>query len=563
MAIKEGNMFFKRSDRRIRFAFYTSFALALTTAAILWSSAYSTTASAQARQTAPRVNAPSATFPGTGVGEIPDGGAGCPQPGAPLTIAYEVTGLTGAPTGISCSITFGSPDHTYIGDISATLYAPDGTAHILFERTGAIATTAFGDNTNLGATYVFSDTAPAQPSGGWWQEATVRASAEIMTAGTYRTTAPGSETQTNPAPFTNFDAAFAGVTDPNGTWSLVVTDGCSADTGAITASSLTIGAGAPVNTQHVTDFNGDGKTDFSVARNQGGTIVWYNYDGISVPPAGITYAFFGAAATDFLVPADYDGDNKSDVAVWRPGTAGTAGFYILQSSHNTVRFDAIGVENDDPAIVGDYDGDGKDDPTVYSCPPFSGADGQCYYHYKGSLNNPTGTITSIPWGFGVDGDFFPLLGDFNGDGKSDFCIQRTNPLSPTQGQFILLLNSIGTVEYIDWGFSSDFLIPGDYDGDGKSDFCVRRTVGGFRNHYVLLRTGAGFFQQWGITGDQSVPGDYDGDGKTDFAVWRGSATAGQTAFYVLNSGNNSVRAFQWGQCPSGSCDFATASWAVH
>jgi len=563
LAIKEGNMFFKRTDRRIRFVIYTSFALVLTTAAILWSGIYSTTASAQARSGMPVSNAALATFPGVGVGNIPDGGAGCPEPGPPLGITYEASGLSGPPTGISLSLTFGGPIHSYVGDISATLYAPDGTSHILFQQTGATANPAFGDSSDLSGPYVLSDTAPAPPSGGWWQEATARPADAALTAGTYRTTAAGGAGQTSPAPSTNLDAAFAGVTNPNGTWFLVITDGCAADTGAVSATSLTINSGGPINTQHVTDFNGDGKTDFSVVRNEGGTIVWYNYDGVSTPPAGITYAYFGAAATDFLVPEDYDGDNKTDVAIWRPGTGGAGGFYILQSSNNTVRFDSLGVDNDDPAIVGDYDGDGKADPTVYSCPPFGGADGQCFYHYKGSLNNPTGAITSIPWGFGVDGDFFPLLGDFNGDGKTDFCIQRSNPANLSQGQFILLLNSIGTVEYIDWGFNTDFLIPGDYDGDGKSDICVRRTVGGFRNHYVLLRTGAGFFQQWGITGDTSAPGDYDGDGKTDIAVWRGSATAGQTAFYVSNSGDNSVRAFQWGQCPAGSCDVATAGWAVH
>ena len=554
-------MFFKRSDKRFRFATYAILAVILIGAAIFWSGIYSTNASAQARSSLPKSNATAATFPGTGVGEVPDGGGGCPQPGAPLTITYEATGLSGAPTGISCSMTF---NHSYIGDLSATLYAPDGTSHILFERTGAIADPAFGDSSDLGATYIFSDNAPAQPSGGWWQEAAARTAAEIMTGGTYRTTAPGGAGQTNPAPATNFDAAFAGVTDPNGTWSLVVTDGCSADTGAVTASTLTINSGGPVNTQHVTDFNGDGKTDFSVARNESGTIVWYNYDGVSAPPAGITYAFFGAAATDFIVPEDFDGDNKTDVAVWRPGVGGVAGFYILQSSNNTVRFDAFGLENDDPAVVGDYDGDGKADPAVYRCPSLSGPDGQCYFHFKGSLNNPGGLVTSIPWGFGVDGDFFPYIGDFDGDGKNDYCIQRSNPSSPSQGQFVLLRTSDGGAEYIDWGFSSDFLLPGDYDGDGKSDFCVRRTVGGLRNHYVLTRTGSGFFQQWGITGDQSVPGDYDGDGKTDIAVWRGSSTQGQTAFYVLNSASNSVRAFQWGQCPTaGTCDFATAGWSVH
>jgi hypothetical protein len=128
---------------------------------------------------------------------------------------------------------------------------------------------------------------------------------------------------------------------------------------------------------------------------------------------------------------------------------------------------------------------------------------------------------------------------------------------------MLKSNGLG-VEWINWGLSSDFLIPGDYDGDGKSDICVRRTVSGSRHHWVLFRTGASAFVQWGVTGDASTPGDYDGDGKTDFAIWRGNTDPNQNFFWVLNSGNLSVTTFEWGACPTvNTCDFAVAGWAVH
>ena len=210
---------------------------------------------------------PDATFPGTGAGPIPDGpsGSGCPLPGEPLTISFDVTGIASAPSSVAVSITFGGPNHSYIGDINAQLYSPDGALHTLFGSTLLIAATGFGDNTDLGATYVFSDNAPSPPSGGWWQEATARITSEIMTAGTYRTTDAGGEGQVNPAPPTNMNAAFAGIPTSNGTWTLLITDSCAVDIGAVSAASLTLTAGAAVQTQHVADFNGDGKTDYVVA----------------------------------------------------------------------------------------------------------------------------------------------------------------------------------------------------------------------------------------------------------------------------------------------------------
>jgi spore coat protein A, manganese oxidase len=290
-------------------------------------------------------------------------------------------------------------------------------------------------------------------------------------------------------------------------------------------------------------------------------IYWYS----SINGSGVNgVGQLGDAATDYIITEDFDGDLKDDLAVWTEAPATQANFKILQSSTNTVRVEFFGQTGDDPAIVGDYDGDGKADPAVYRCPGVADPDGQCYFFYRGSNANPGGNVTYVAWGFGVDGDFFPYVGDFDGDGKNDFCIQRANPGSPTNGQFVLLKSADLGIEYINWGLSSDFLIPGDYDGDGKTDFVVRRTVTGTRQHYVLTRTGATGQVQWGVTGDSSTPGDYDGDGKTDFAIWRGSSTPGDSRFWVLNSSNNSVTQFTWGQCPTVStCDFAVAGWAVH
>jgi hypothetical protein len=82
----------------------------------------------------------------------------------------------------------------------------------------------------------------------WWQEAATAGAAAALAAGNYRTTAAGPQATVNNSPETNMTAAFAGVTNPNGTWTLRFTDNAGGDTGAVSAAALRLttgGAGCP------------------------------------------------------------------------------------------------------------------------------------------------------------------------------------------------------------------------------------------------------------------------------------------------------------------------------
>ncbi len=139
-----------------------------------------------------------------------------------------------------------------------------------------------------------------------------------------------------------------------------------------------------------------------------------------------------------------------------------------------------------------------------------------------------------------DGGSVSSRADFDGDGKTDLSVFR-----PSEGNWYLNRSTAGFT-VINWGISSDVLVPGDYDGDGKTDTAIFRPspTPGVPDFYVLNSNGFTYSGvEWGTTGDSAVAGDYDGDGKTDFAIFRPS----EGTWYILNSSNGSNTIEPFGQ----------------
>lgn len=134
----------------------------------------------------------------------------------------------------SVTIVFGNPNHSWVGDLHAELRSPGGTVVHLFSRVGSTAQNLYGDDSDLGGTYVFANAA---------YPASIRAAAagagprERVPEGTYARS-------TNPIPggapagqvLTDFGALVGGPV--SGNWQLFVSDTVEGDAGGIVSWSI-------------------------------------------------------------------------------------------------------------------------------------------------------------------------------------------------------------------------------------------------------------------------------------------------------------------------------------
>lgn len=269
------------------------------------------------------------------------------------------------------------------------------------------------------------------------------------------------------------------------------------------------------------DFTGNGSGDAVIWRPSEGN--WYVLD---LASNNNSLQQLGSPS-DIIVPGDYDGDSRTDIAVWRPNTgvcsSNNCGWYVRQSSDGVVTYHADWGQSNDVPVPADYDGDGKTDMTVWRP-----GNGNWY------ILNSGGAASVTSWGNPTDK---PAPADYDGDGKADLAVFR-----PSEGTWYIKQSSNGNMLVQGWGASGDWLAPADYDGDGKADRAVWRPSEG--NWYIRQSAnGQTRLVNWGASNDVPVPADYDGDGRVDIAVWRPS----EGTWYVKKSADGTTMARNWGQ----------------
>ena len=336
------------------------------------------------------------------------------------------------------------------------------------------------------------------------------------------------------------------------------------------ANSSTPAVGNEPAAVTVGDFNGDGKADLAVANGSSGTVTVLlgNGDGTFTAAAGSPITV-GSRPVSVAV-GDFNGDGKADLAV--ANYVDNTVTVLLGNGDGT--FTAAGspivVGNGATSVaVGDFNGDGKADLAVAN-----------YVDNTVTvlLGNGDGTFTAAGSPIVVgNGATSVAVGDFNGDGKADLAVANYVDNTVT----VLLGNGDGTFtpaagSPIVVGNGPGSVVVGDFNGDSKSDLAVANN--GDNTVTVLLGNGDGTFTAAGSpivvgNGATSVAvGDFNGDGKADLAVanygsgtltvllGNGDGTFAAAAGSPITVGNNASAVAAGDFNGDGKADLAVANW---
>ena len=317
------------------------------------------------------------------------------------------------------------------------------------------------------------------------------------------------------------------------------------DGGLATASPLDTPWGVAVDRVGDVYVACDGNTGQRIRKITTSTGIIKTIAGTGTPPPLPNGAFFSQGA-----PSTTREIRPRNVAVDRVGNV-----YEVDVFGEIMRIAAVPVMmTSDVPLLGDIDGDGRADLVVWSVSTGT------FRWVTSSSGYSDATAGTKQWGNQGLGDV-PLLGDIDGDGKSDLIVWRAST-----GTWYWLTSSTGysyaAANGVRWGDQTGGDVPlvGDIDGDAKAELIIWRESTGI---WYWLNSSAGYAYPNAaarIFGDQrraDVPllGDFDGDGRVDTSVWSGN---GLRSCPQCPTAEVAGGTFQWSTASTGFT--ATKDW---
>jgi hypothetical protein len=258
-----------------------------------------------------------------------------------------------------------------------------------------------------------------------------------------------------------------------------------------------------------------------------------------VYPDGTSFQQLANVANVKLLVGDFNGDHRTDMALIGGSTwvsipvafSGGDGTFDLTNAPIS-NFASLAATSGAKPLVGDFNGDGKADIALIG-PPQWGSVPMAFSNGDGTFTVTNASSSLVVWS-NNNYSPTPLVGDFNGDGKTDIALLGPAPwggivpvaFSNGNGTFSITIysNSIGTMALTP---NAQPLV-GDFNHDGKADIALSGPSG-WKSVPVAFSNGDGTFNTtnalitdfatWAATSNVKIlTGDFNGDGKIDIAL---------------------------------------------
>ncbi|MFK8012488.1 MAG: proprotein convertase P-domain-containing protein [Marinicellaceae bacterium] len=493
-----------------------------------------------------------------------------------ITIEIEASSFTGTIESLTFELEI---EHTYVGDLSATLTAPNGIAKlVLFSRVGRAPGSNNGYGANLIGTYAFND----QSTNDIWTTSLENDVANginsILPTGLYRTSTSGTNLSRFGGCTTRLNGAFKGLTadQANGTWTLNISDNEGGDVGQV----LSVGLLTDQDNSNVDsifrssfeveyanlqllpasdtlgdckkaqfDFSGNGLSDYVISygsENEQLVFIYFFNTGNGTSSGFNVFNIAPTALNPVLTSGgDFDGDGITDAVVRVDNPDGFYDYLIRRSSRPNDKWISISTSLDfyDPQF-GDYDGDGLDDLAWFIASE-NVVNNSIFFIF----NSSDFSQRQLTTGMGMRSDIRAAGGfDHSGDGIADLFLMVDDGMETgdqiakiydgTDGNLIL--------DSVTAAFSSiTRQLPGYFlNGDRAGLGIFALDIPGSDNYFFAVRddndaTLPGLISV--VFGndptDTPVTGDYDGDGIDDFGVWRPDTDGMGARFIIRPSGS--------------------------